>query len=82
MCVPTKYDPTSKKKLFIAIRKDSALRVFGEYSRVIARKIGLPPSGSTMGNNALRISSRFLTASIMTFHIHHAQKKHCGKIKD
>jgi hypothetical protein len=43
MCVPMKYDPTSKKKLFIAIRKDSALRVLGEYSLVIVRKIGLPP---------------------------------------
>jgi hypothetical protein len=41
MCVPMKYDPTSKKKPFIATRKDSALRVLGEYSLVIARKIGL-----------------------------------------
>jgi len=65
-CVPTKYDPTSKRKLFIAIRKDSALRVLGEYSLVMARKIGLPPSGSTMGNNALRIRKRFFAASTTT----------------
>jgi hypothetical protein len=61
-----KYDPTSKKKLFIAIRKDSALRVLGEYSLVIARKIGLPPSGSTMGNSALRIRKIFFAASTTT----------------
>ena len=30
MCVPMKYDPTSRKKLFIAIRQDSALRMVGE----------------------------------------------------
>src|SRR5258708_4691144 len=30
MCVPMKYDPTSKKKLSIAIRHDSALRALGE----------------------------------------------------
>src|SRR5580692_8218125 len=28
MSVPMKYDPTSRKKLFIAIRNDSARRVF------------------------------------------------------
>jgi hypothetical protein len=62
-----KYDPTSKKKLFIAIRKDSALRVLGEYSLVIARKIGLPPSGSTIGNSALRIRNRLFAASTKMF---------------
>ena len=62
-----KYDPTSKKKLFIAIRQDSALRVLREYSLVIARKIGLPPSGSTMGNKALRIRNRLFTASTKMF---------------
>src|SRR6202795_1163111 len=65
-CVPPKIDPTSRRKLFIAIRKDSALRVLGEYSLVIARKIGLPPSGSTMGNSALRIRKRFFAASTTT----------------
>ena len=67
MCVPMKYDPTSKKKLFTAIRKDSALRVVGEYSLVIARKIGLPPSGSTIGNSALRIRKRLFAASTKMF---------------
>ena len=67
MCVPMKYDPTSKKKLFIAIRKDRALRVLGEYSLVIARKIGLPPSGSTIGNSALRIKNRLFAASTNIF---------------
>src|ERR1700676_1686272 len=65
-CVPTKYDPTSRRKLFIAIRKDSALRVLSEYSLVIARKIGLPPSGSTMGNSALIIRKIFFAASNTT----------------
>jgi hypothetical protein len=67
MSVPMKYDPTSKKKLFTAIRKDSALRVVGEYSLVIARKIGLPPSGSTIGNRALRIRNRLFAASTKMF---------------
>jgi hypothetical protein len=62
-----KYDPTNKKKLFIAIRKDSALRVLGEYSLVMARKIGLPPSGSTIGNSALRIRNRLFAASSKIF---------------
>src|ERR1700693_1004467 len=30
------------------------------------RKIGLPPSGSTMGNNALRIKNKLFAASSMT----------------
>src|ERR1700693_5150552 len=30
------------------------------------RKTGLPPSGSTMGNNALRIKNRLFAASTMT----------------
>jgi hypothetical protein len=64
--VPTKYDSTSRRKLFIAIRKDSAFRVLGEYSLVMARKFGLPPSGSTMGNSALRIRKRFFAASTTT----------------
>src|SRR5271157_280448 len=67
MCVPMKYDPTSKKKLFIAIRRASCLRVLGEYSLVIARKIGLPPSGSTIGNSAVRNRNRLFAASTMTF---------------
>ena len=66
MCVPMKYEPTSKRKLLIAIRKDSALRVLGEYSLVMARKIGLPPSGSTIGNSALRIRNRLFAASTRT----------------
>src|SRR2546422_193621 len=63
MCVPMKYEPTSRKKLFIAIRQDSALRMLGEYSLVIARKMGLPPSGSTIGNSALRIRKRLFDRS-------------------
>lgn len=63
MWVPVKYDPASKKKLFLAISKGSALRVLGAYSLVIVRKIGLPPSGSTIGNSALRIRNRLFAAS-------------------
>jgi hypothetical protein len=58
-----KYDPTSKKKLFVAIRQESAFLVPAEYSLVIARKIGLPPNGSTMGNSALRMRNRLFPAS-------------------
>jgi hypothetical protein len=32
----------------------------------MARKIGLPPSGSTMGNSALRIRKRLFAASTTT----------------
>ena len=61
-----KYDPTSRKKLFIAMRQDRALRVAGEYSLVMLRKMGLPPSGSTIGNSALRIRNRLFAASTTT----------------
>src|SRR5579864_2851899 len=62
-----RYDPTSRKKLFIAIRHDSALLAPEEYSLVRARKIGLPPSGSTIGNSALRIRNRFFPTSAISF---------------
>jgi hypothetical protein len=61
--VPIRYDPTSKKKLFLAIRKASAFRVSWEYSAVNEKKTGLPPNGFTMGNRALRTRSRLLAAS-------------------
>src|SRR3984893_9422204 len=41
-------------KLFIAMRWERSFRDGGEYSRVSARKIGLPPRGCTMGKSALR----------------------------
>src|SRR5690349_23722854 len=58
-----KYDPTSRKKQFMATRLASAILADGAYSPVRARKIGLPPSGFTIGNNALSISNRTLAAS-------------------
>jgi hypothetical protein len=67
MCVPIKYEPIRRKKEFTAIRQDSARRVLDEYSLVIARKMGLPPSGSTMGNSALRTRNKLFAASAMTF---------------
>src|ERR1035441_1586669 len=66
MCVPIKYEPIRRKKQFTAIRQDSARRVLDEYSLVIARKMGLPPSGSTMGNSALRTRNKLFAASAMT----------------
>src|SRR5580704_8238582 len=63
MYVPTKYDPTSRAKLFMAIRHDNAFRASGAYSPVSARKKGLPPSGSTMGKSALRTRSKLFAAS-------------------
>jgi hypothetical protein len=50
-------------RLFTATRHASAFRVAVEYSWVMARKIGLPARGSTMGNRALIVSRKTLTAS-------------------
>jgi len=63
MYVPIKYEPTRRMKLFKAIRYDRVLRASGAESFVTARKNGLPPSGSTMGNRALTIRNRFFAAS-------------------
>ena len=64
---PIKYDPSSRKKLFSAMRNDSAFLVLDEYSRVSARNMGAPPSGSTIGNRALRTTNRIFTASATRF---------------
>jgi hypothetical protein len=64
MCVPIRYEPTSRKKLLIAICRESVLRAAGRYSLVNERKIGLPPSGSTMGNRALTKRMMLRTVSI------------------
>jgi len=66
-CVPIRYDPTSRKKLFMAIRCDSALRACDEYSFVSERKMGLPPSGSTIGNSALTMRKTLFAASTTVF---------------
>jgi hypothetical protein len=63
MWVPVMYDPTSKKKLFRAILQESALRALGEYPFVMAKYIGLPPNGSTIGNRALRNRNTLLANS-------------------
>jgi hypothetical protein len=63
MYVPIKYEPTRRKKLFKAIRYERVLRASGAYSFVTARKNGLPPSGSTIGNSALTIRNTFFAAS-------------------
>jgi hypothetical protein len=62
-----KYDPTRRKKQFIAVRNDSARRVLDEYSLAIAGKMGLPPSGFTVGNTALRTRNKLFAASARTF---------------
>src|SRR5581483_12200288 len=62
-----KYDATISTKLFRATRQASVLRVSSEYSWVIARKMGLPASGSTIGNSALTVSKKTLTASATDF---------------
>jgi hypothetical protein len=59
---PNKYDPTSRAKLFMAIRHDNAFRASDAYSPVSARK-RLPPSGSTMGKSAFRTRSKLFAAS-------------------
>ncbi len=58
-----KYEPRSRKNPFTAIRQESANRVLDEYSRVIAKKMGLPPKGSTMGNKALTTKNNVFAAS-------------------
>src|ERR1700676_135161 len=63
MYVPIKYDPTSKKKLFMAMRHDNSFRASGAYCLVSARKKGLPPSGSTIGKSALKTRNRLFAAS-------------------
>jgi hypothetical protein len=65
--VPIKYDPTSKKKLFIAIRRESPLRLDVEYFLVNDRKMGLPPSGFTIGMIAVTKRKMFFAVSITTF---------------
>src|SRR3984957_20184091 len=61
--VAIKTETTSKIKLLSAIRCESKRRDSGEYSRVSARKIGLPPSGLNMGKSALRKRIVVSTAS-------------------
>src|ERR1700694_2248113 len=62
MCVPTRNEAIKRTKLFIATWRARILRAEEGYSRVSARKMGLPPRGFTMGNKALRIS-RILLAT-------------------
>src|SRR5258708_35747094 len=63
MCVPTRKEAIKRTKLFIATWRARILRVEAGYSRVKARKTGLPPTGLTMGNSALTISTILLAAS-------------------
>src|SRR2546428_12819532 len=67
MCVPIKKDATSKKKLFTATWRAKARRAAAGEWRVNERKMGLPPSGFTMGKSALRISKMLLPASSNEF---------------
>ena len=53
------------------MRHASTLRVFVGYCCVIARKMGLPARGSTMGNSALIVSRKTLTASATYFSLAH-----------
>jgi hypothetical protein len=64
---PDEVRSNQEKKQFIAIRNDSARRVLDEYCLVIAGNMGLPPSGSTIGNNALRSRNKLFAASVMRF---------------
>jgi hypothetical protein len=63
MCVPTRNEAIKRTKLFIATWRARILRAEAGYSRVKARKTGLPPRGFTMGNRALRISKVLLANS-------------------
>src|SRR5271165_5869309 len=59
------------------MRQDSALRASGSYCRVNARKNGLPPIGSTMGNSATSTKSKFFVASCMGFYPSSLDKPSC-----
>src|SRR5712691_5042346 len=63
MCEPIRNEAINKTKLLMATRRARILRAEAGYSCVKARKTGLPPSGFTMGNRALRISRTLLAAS-------------------
>jgi hypothetical protein len=63
MCEPIRKEAISRTKLFIATVRARILRAEAGYSRVKARKTGLPPRGFTTGNRALRISRVLLATS-------------------
>src|SRR5438477_10429424 len=63
MCVPMRNEAISRIKLFRATWYAKTRRAGRGYSRVKARKTGLPPRGFTMGNRALRISRVLLATS-------------------
>src|SRR6267154_3930629 len=63
MCEPIRNEAINRTKLFMATRRARILRAEAGYSWVKAKKTGLPPSGFTMGNSALRISRTLLAAS-------------------
>lgn len=61
--MPTRKEAIKRKKLLIATLRARIMRAEAGYSRVKARKTGLPPKGFTMGNRALRISRMLLATS-------------------
>jgi hypothetical protein len=63
MCEPITKEAIRRMKLFMATWRARILRAEAGYSRVKARKTGLPPSGFTIGNRALRISRVLLATS-------------------
>src|ERR1700682_71596 len=63
MCEPIITKAIRRMKLFMDTWRARILRAEGGYSRVKARKIGLPPSGFTMGNRAVRVSRMVLATS-------------------
>src|SRR6266481_6596629 len=63
ICEPIRKEAISRTKLFIATVRARILRAEAGYSRVKARKTGLPPRGLTMGNRALRMRSVLLATS-------------------
>src|SRR5712692_3232450 len=63
MCEPIRTEAIRRMKLFMATWRARILRTEAGYSRVKARKTGLPPRGLTMGNRALRMRSVLLATS-------------------
>jgi len=63
MCEPIRTEAIRRMKLFMATWRARILRTEAGYSRVKARKTGLPPRGFTMGKRALRISRILLATS-------------------
>jgi hypothetical protein len=66
MCVPTNMDPVSSQKLLSAILRERMVRASLEYPDVRLKKMGLFPSGFTIGKSAEKTRRQLLTSATIT----------------